>query len=141
MSFNIFEHLTTKLEEVSNEPNIGEVAVLSIGRGDMKINFNSDNPEEVEKARMVIMDMLKRGYLIFINVDGKDCRITDFDPKTDEYIIKLDKRSKVFREMAERIEPDSEEQPKIIKPRTKKREKRINAKKTHGTAIAPTSGG
>lgn len=111
-----------------NHTSIGQIAVLSIGRGDMKINFNSDDKEEVENAKVIINDMLSRGYMIFIEVNGEQVRVTDFDKNTNEYIIKIDKRSKAWKNR------DKSKQ-------SKKETKRVDAKKTQGTAIAPTGGG
>lgn len=119
---------TSILEEVADTREEGSLSVLSINRGDLKFNFNKDSAEDTQKARKTIKDMLSRGYLIFVVVDGKEVKIKDFDPTTDEYIIKIDKRSKLWK--------DSD------KPKGKKvAEKRIKATKTKATAIAPTGGG
>lgn len=112
-----------------NKTPIGQVAVLSVGRGDMKINFDSDDPEEVEKARIIVQDMLQRGYMIYIEVDGEQIKVNDFDPEKDEYIVKIDKRTKLWKDR------DKEDKPK------KSTTKRVSAKKATGTAIAPTGGG
>ncbi len=125
MSYNI-----TDLIDIGTEPQPteGEISILSVGRGDIKINFASDNPEEVEHAKSVIMDMLKRGYMLFVNINGKHARVKDFDPSTNEYILKIDKRSKLWRD-------------RDGKNNDKSTTKRVPANKVSGTAVAPTSGG
>lgn len=139
MSFNILDFIDKNIVDIHetssdfNDIPMGQIAVLSVGHGDMKITFDSDDEAEIEKARTVVLDMLKRGYMIFIEVDGEQTRVTDFDPKTNEYIIKLDKRSKTWRNR----DKSETEEPK--KP--KKQIKRVDAKTTRGTAIAPTGGG
>lgn len=45
--------------------NPGDVSVLNVTKGDMKLTFNSDDPLETERASRVIQDMLRRGYSIF----------------------------------------------------------------------------
>ena len=100
----------------------GTLDVLNCRAGDMKFSFNSDNPEEVEKARKVVTDMLKRGYILFVQ-DGDDeknlRKVEAFDEKRDLYIVS-----------------DAPE-PK----RRGGRRKGIPAKTAKGTAIAPTAGG
>lgn len=96
----------------------GQLDVLSTGRGHMSLNFNADDPKDVEKARKTVEDMLKRGYAIFADTgDGEMKRVTKFDPKTDTYEIR--------------------ETPTGNKKATKK----ADAKKSHTTAVAPTAGG
>ena len=127
MSYSITDFIDIGAEP---QPVEGEISILSVGRGDIKINFASDDPDEIEHAKNVIIDMLKRGYMLFIEVDGKHVRVKDFDPKTNEYILKIDKRSKLWRnKVAAQDKPKKE----IIE--------RIPAKKVRGTAVAPTGGG
>lgn len=117
------------LEEIDTREE-GSLSILSINRGDLKFNFNKDDEEDVQKARKTIVDMLKRGYLIFVVVDGKEVKVTDFDPATDEYVIKIDKRSKLWKDS----NPQGATSKKVV-------EKRVKAKKTKATAIAPSGGG
>lgn len=125
MSFNILDLIDVNHED-HTQPD-GEMAVLSVGRGDMKINFNSDDPKEVENARTIVQDMLSRGYMLFVEVNGKTTRVSGFDPSTNEYIIKIDKRSKLWKEHATKD--------------GNKKTTRVSAKKAKGIAVAPTGGG
>jgi hypothetical protein len=65
----------------------GEVAILNCTDGDTRISFDSANPEEVERAKAVVEDMLKRGYCIAVVVGDKMERVTGFDPEKSEYIV------------------------------------------------------
>jgi hypothetical protein len=118
---------------VPADVNPGEVIVLSVHRGDMRLKFDSDDPAEVEQARIAIQDMLKRGYMIFVDTSDDRSgegllRVHSFDPTRNEYIVRVDKRSKAYKEAQE----VGEKPPK---------EKRVPATKARATAVAPTSGG
>lgn len=70
----------------------GEVGILNVGAGDTKLSFDPANKGEVERAKTVVEDMLRRGFAIMVHVgerDGKPLyhRAETFDPKTNEYII------------------------------------------------------
>lgn len=95
----------------------------------MKFSFDPGNPDEVDRARAAILDMLKRGYMLFVDVDGTLLRVTNFDPSKNEYIVRLDKRSKAYKA--------SKDPP----PLKIQKEQRIPAAKSKVTAVAPTSGG
>ncbi len=53
------------------EATIAQLSVLTIGDGDMRLSFDSDDKAEMERAQDVVEDMLKRSYQIFVEVDGK----------------------------------------------------------------------
>lgn len=61
--------------------------VLNCGAGHLKFEFSKASPEEVEHAKKIITDMLERGYILFIEHDGKTSRVTEFDPEKEVYII------------------------------------------------------
>lgn len=109
----------------------GELIILSVHKGDTKLSFDGKDPEEVAHAKVVLEDMLKRGYLIFIDTgegegENRLRRVMAFDPEKSEYIIRADKRSKAYRDAAAGEKPTEE---------------RVPAAKARATAIAPTSGG
>lgn len=105
-------------------PGASSIAVLNCGAGDTKFTFDSNAPDEVDRARDIVTDMLRRGYCISINVGGKMERVTAFDPKTDEYEIKT-------------TEPAADEG----KPKGKPGRKKVPAKGTSGVAVGRTAGG
>lgn len=113
---------------------IGELAILNVGQGDTKLTFDKNKPEEVKHARRVVLDMIKRGFAIMVEVGTKDGKPTyqravKFDPKTDEYII--------FG-----VPEDAEKQkPPAPRPRGQKAERRIKAGSTGAIAVARSAGG
>lgn len=47
---------------------IGELAILNVGVGDTKLSFDPSKPAEVERAKGVVMDMIRRGFVLLIEV-------------------------------------------------------------------------
>ena len=99
------------------ESAVAELSVLSIGDGDMRLSFDSADENEVARAQDVVEDMLKRGYQIFVEVDGKLERAVAFDRQKNEYVIR------------ERVKG---------KPG---RKKGVSAKRHRATGVARTAGG
>lgn len=113
-----------------------DLSVLNCGAGDMKFSFNADDPIECARAERCVMDMLKRGYLLFATIDGKYVRVLKFDEKTHEYIV------------ADGPGPIAEHEPEAIATENKSAgrykqagRKRIASEGAAVTSIAPTSGG
>jgi hypothetical protein len=66
----------------------GTLDVLNCCAGHMSFSFDNGDPLELERAKRVVTDMLKRGYALFIeDKDGKLAKVKKFDPKRAEYII------------------------------------------------------
>ena len=63
------------------------IDVLNTGYGDFEMRFDPNKPEEVEKAKQTITDMLKRGYAIFVRQDKETFRVRKFDADKNVYII------------------------------------------------------
>lgn len=62
--------------------------ILNTGHGHAEIHFDNGDAIEMERAKRIIEDMLRRGYLLFIEGDdGKVIRVESFDAKTGRYII------------------------------------------------------
>lgn len=101
--------------------------VLNCGLGHLSINFDKEKPEEVDRAKKVIQDMLGRGYTIVIETYNQDTnkvethKVDRFDPKNDHYII---------------TEPDEREPTK-----RQGRPKGVPLNKARGTGIGRTAGG
>ena len=117
----------------------GTMAILNVGAGDTKLTFDRKKPQEVKRARAVVLDMIKRGFAIMIEVGTKDGaplyqRAVKFDPKTDEYII---------MGVPEDAENEDAEKQKAPAPRRrgKKAERRIKADSTSAIAVARSAGG
>lgn len=70
---------------------IGELSILNVGVGDVKISFDNGDLADVIRAKRIIADMLRRGYALIVEVerDGekKYERVQEFDEACGEYII------------------------------------------------------
>lgn len=118
---------------------IGTMGILNVGAGDTKISFDPSNPVERARAARIVKDMLKRGYFLLVET-GKDAkgeptyqRAKDFDENTAEYII-----ADFDADAAEVMDKEEGNEPKRAK---RTRERRIDAGKTSGVAVARTAGG
>ncbi len=63
------------------------IDVLNTGYGDFELRFDPNKPDEVQKAKETITDMLKRGYAIFVRQGEQTFRVRRFDPDKNVYII------------------------------------------------------
>lgn len=108
--------------------NTGMLDVLNVGAGHLTFRFDKNDAEETGKARKVITDMLKRGYMIFVKVGGEQKRVRAFDAATDEYILE---------------EPDVIPEPTsaAVEKKTSLRRGRVPMRRGHATAVGPTAGG
>src|SRR5450759_1215555 len=64
----------------------GILDVLSIGKGDLRLTVGGDDPEDTDKARKLIEEMLRKGYSIFVETDQGTKRVKRFNPKRMTYI-------------------------------------------------------
>ena len=71
----------------TNETQPPGIDVLNTGYGDFEMRFDPNSPEEVEKAKQTITDMLKRGYAIFVKQGKETFRVRKFDVDKNVYII------------------------------------------------------
>lgn len=66
----------------------GVLDVLQIGRGHLRMTIEEGNGVDVERARRVLEDMMRRGYAIFVEEpDGTTHRVLEFDPERFVYVI------------------------------------------------------
>jgi hypothetical protein len=110
----------------------GFLDVLNVGAGHLTFRFDRKDADEVEKAKKVIGDMLKRGYMLFVLVNGEQKRVRKFDLEHEEYI--LEEPDVLPAPAAEEIEPA---EPK----RKPGRPKGVPLRQAKATAIGPTAGG
>ena len=70
---------------------IGEVGILNVGAGHIKLSFDPNDSMERLRAARIVKDMLQRGYVLAIEVerDGGQSfeRVLEFREDTCEYII------------------------------------------------------
>ena len=71
----------------NNEKPLPGIDVLNTGYGDFELRFDPNKPDEVEKAKQTITDMLKRGYAIFVRQGTETLRVRKFDVNKNVYII------------------------------------------------------
>lgn len=120
----------------------GELRVLNVGHGDLRFTFNKDNAIELEKARRCITDMLRRGYALFIEVDGENGQkktviVKSFDPERECYII-----GDTGAAGAVPVDETEFDEAKPSPRRSKKPATRMVPMRTSkATAVAPTAGG
>ncbi len=65
----------------------GQLEILNVGEGDVKITFDTNDCADAIRAKRIITDMLRRGYALLVEVDGKFQRALEFDDARGEYII------------------------------------------------------
>lgn len=63
------------------------IHILNAQTGHTTLSFDPNKPDEVEQAKTQIADLIMQGYSIFCNINGKEERITSFDPKRSVYLI------------------------------------------------------
>jgi len=71
----------------TKEETLPGIDVLNTGYGDFEMRFDPDKPDEVQKAKETITDMLKRGYAIFVRQGQETFRVRKFDADKNVYII------------------------------------------------------
>lgn len=107
----------------------GMLEVLSVGKGDLKLSLGG-GPEDVENARKIIEEMLRKGYGIFVETDRGLTRVKKFNPKRMTYVI------------SEIVEPEPTKQaaePKAKVPRV--RDRHVPVAGSKAKAIGRTAGG
>src|SRR5688572_9771605 len=71
----------------NNEDILPGLDVLNTGHGDFELRFDPNKPDDVQKAKDTITDMLKRGYAIFVQQGQETFRVRKFDVNKCVYII------------------------------------------------------
>ncbi len=119
------------------------LSVLNVGDGDTKYIFDPKKPEEVKRSKRVIEDMLKRGFVLLVQVGTRKGeplyqRAKAFDPKRGEYIV-----SGVSDEQESEGEAAPKPKLKAGNGRRKKKvvEKRLPAARTRAVALPRNAGG
>lgn len=111
--------------------DIGKLDILNCGMGHLEITYKMKDPMEMERAKRIIGDMLKRGYALFVH--GKDkalIRVKRFDPKHNTFII------------ADGPTVPAEAVPMpLVRGRRKEKVVAVPIAKTHATVVARSAGG
>lgn len=142
----------------------GEVGILSVGAGHIKLKFDPNDEVETTRAARIVKDMLRRGYALMVeipSIDGTPARYrraTDFDDKACEYIIAdLDstpvqeeptnddqtgtEQEATEQSAASNVGAAKETTASRPKKQTKLKHTRISARTTNATAVAHSAGG
>ena len=133
----------------------GDVSILNVAAGDMKLNFSPNDPAERIRAARIVRDMIRRGYALLVEVerDGKKAyeRALDFREDTCSYIIAdFDpQRDSKQSEEGETNEPGFATQGRIEAPAAPEQKKKtrgrprrsIPAESTNAVAVARSAGG
>ena len=64
-----------------------EIGVLSVAKGDAKLVFSGDTPEDRAHAERTIEQMLRAGYTIFVETARGPRRVKRYNPKRQEYVL------------------------------------------------------
>lgn len=120
---------------------MGTVGILNVGAGDTKLSFDPKNPAEAKRAAGIVEDMVKRGFVILVEVGTDDKgpiyrRAHGFDPETSEYIIAGDPP-----EQETKIVEITPAAPRRAPRRGKASTTRVPAATTNAVAVARTAGG
>lgn len=128
---------------------MGDLSILNVGEGDMKITFDRANAPETIRAKRIIKDMIRRGYALLVQQeDGTYLRAKDFDDKTGEYLIAdFDPNGDDEDEHAKDSETKADDAASATAEATTKRRgrrpavRRVPIEKASGVAIARSAGG
>ena len=137
----------------------GEVGILNVGCGDVKLTFDRNNPAECIRAARIVKDMLRRGYALLVEVTKKDGtktyqRVKEFKDDTYEYIVAdfdpIEARKHDSAELDATMDAeldaigDANEQAAAQSrpaPNGKRRTRAIKATDAKAVAVARTAGG
>lgn len=68
---------------------MGELRIMDRNKGDLKVIWDKDKPEEIKAAKKQFNKMLKNGYLAYsVKKDGsQNKQMTEFDEKAEKVIL------------------------------------------------------
>ena len=80
------------IHQPKSQQAAGSLAILNVGKGDLKISFDPTNAKERDNSAKIVKDLLSQGYAIMVRMGGSDeepiyQRVRAFDAKTSEYIV------------------------------------------------------
>lgn len=129
----------------------GEVGILNVGAGDVKLSFDPSNPAEMIRASRIVKDMIRRGYALLVGVkkEGQEelvyQRVLDFEEGTCEYIVAdFDPLAAqaVDQNEAQETHVEGTGEPVEVHARGRKPNKRkIKATDAHAVAVPRSAGG
>lgn len=114
---------------------MGQLDVLNVGKGHLKMTFAEGDEVELEKAKRVITDMLARGYSIFVETGDGVQRVRSFNPERNTYII-----DDYGVEHFHAKDTGTDEAPEVTKKRGRSK-KEVPVKDAKATAVGRAAGG
>lgn len=126
---------------------MGEMAILNVGEGDLKLSFDPANPMEQIQAGKTVTDMLRRGYALFVEVGQTDegqpkyARVYQFDEEKREYIIAGDGVDNTPSEEEPPMYDGDEGGTPEPKRKRGRPTTRVKAEDAKGVGVARTAGG
>ena len=123
---------------------MGGVGILNVGAGDTKLVFDPSKPDEVKRSAAIVRDMIRRGFVLLIEVGRDDGgeplyrRAHDFDERTAEYIIAGPVPEQSMGAVSDE-KPASA--PRRKGARKAKQSTRVPADRVKAVAVARTAGG
>lgn len=120
---------------------MGQLDVLSVGRGHLRVTVDDKDPDGINAARRMIEDMLKRGFSIFVETDKGLRRVKKFNPKRMTYLIDdvPDDEALEASRPADDVTPSPSGYIKKKSGRTPKKEVKVS--ETKSTVVGRTAGG
>lgn len=128
----------------------GVLEVLSVGKGDLKLTWDPDKPEDLDNARKTIEEMLRKGYSIFVETDVGPARVQRFSPERMEYIIRevvegtelpTGPAAPAALGTGDAVKPDEVIPPGKAKAAKKTRERKVPVAGSKATAVGKSAGG
>jgi hypothetical protein len=107
----------------------GNLDVLNVGHGHLKLTITEGDAAEIAKARRIIEDMMARGFAIFVETPKGLTRVKRFNSRRMTYVI----------DDTMDTTPAAEAPPRVKK--TARRSREVRATKTKATAIGRSAGG
>lgn len=121
---------------------MGEISILNVGTGDIRVVFDNKNVAETIRAQRIVIDLLKRGYALLVEVerDGEKRweRAMAFDETKNEYVIADFAEGEPG---GEKQQTETEASTAGDKPAGKGRRRGIPADSTKAIAIGRSAGG
>lgn len=112
----------------------GQLDILNVGSGHLEITYSQGDVVEMERAKRIIGDMLRRGYALFVHgTDGALIRVDEFDAKHNRFIIAD----------GPTVPPETlpPEQAPEVKPKRGRPRRAVPIEKAKATVVGRSAGG
>jgi hypothetical protein len=114
--------------------------VLSIGKGDLRLDVGG-SPEDRERAKEIIGEMLEKGYSIFVETDDGPVRVMGFIASRMTYVIPDEPALDVEPTPPVGPEPGDDEPAQAPPKKRRGSKKEVPVEGSRATAVGRTAGG